>query len=74
MTKLIGVVQGPTLAAVIDQMSRAESFADLYEIRLDCLDSKAISQLSNLPRKKPLIFTFRKFSQGESEILMRKRD
>jgi len=64
MTQLIGVVKGPTLAAAKEQISKASALADLVEIRLDLLENKALSHLSELPRLKPMIFTFRKKSQG----------
>lgn len=64
MTQLIGVVKGPTLAAAKEQIVRAVAHADLVEIRLDLLDSKVLSHLRELPRSMPMIFTFRKKSQG----------
>ena len=64
MTQLIGVVKGPTLATMKEQILKASALADLIEIRLDLLENKALSHLSELPRLKPMIFTFRKKSQG----------
>jgi 3-dehydroquinate dehydratase / shikimate dehydrogenase len=64
MTQLIGVVTGPSLTAAKDQIARAAQHADLVEIRLDLLDAKALNHLHELPRLKPMIFTFRKKSQG----------
>jgi len=64
MTQLIGVVKGPDLAAAKAQIARASNYADLVEIRLDMLDAKVLNHLQELPRSKPMIFTFRKKSQG----------
>ncbi len=65
MTKLITVIEGPTLAKAKEQIAKASSKgADLVEIRLDRLEPKALDQLSELPRELPLIFTFRKTAQG----------
>ncbi|MBF8263949.1 MAG: hypothetical protein HW387_1614 [Parachlamydiales bacterium] len=64
MTRLVGVVKGPTIIAAKEQIERAVPLADLIEIRLDLLDPKALQHLKELPRQKPLIFTFRKKTQG----------
>jgi 3-dehydroquinate dehydratase / shikimate dehydrogenase len=70
MTRLVGVVKGPTIAAAKEQMSRALPFADLIEIRLDLFDPKALLNLKELPRQKPIILTFRKKSQGGARDIL----
>ena len=70
MTRLVGVIKGPTLAAAKEQMAQASVYADLLEIRLDLLESKALSHLNELTRTKPLIFTFRKKTQGGARELL----
>ncbi len=64
MTQLIGIVVGPSLQQAKEQMDRGRPFADLFEIRLDLLDKKALSHLKELDRSKPLIFTLRTVAQG----------
>lgn len=69
MTELIGVIRGPTINAAKEQIAKASKFADLIEVRLDLLEEKALDRLSELPRLKPMIFTFRKKSQGGARDL-----
>ncbi len=65
MTQLVAVIYGPSIAKAKEQIAEAAAKgADLVEIRLDRLDAKALDKLSELPRKLPLIFTFRKKEQG----------
>lgn len=70
MTRLVGVIKGPTIAAAKEQIASALPYADLVEIRLDLFESKALSHLKELPRSKPMIFTFRKKSQGGARDLL----
>ena len=69
MTRLVGIIKGPTLAAAKEQIAQASNDADILEIRLDLLDSKALSHLNDLPRTKPRLFTFRKKSHGGARDL-----
>jgi 3-dehydroquinate dehydratase/shikimate dehydrogenase len=63
-SRLVAVVVGPTLAAAREQIEMAQEYADLMEIRLDLLDPQALKKVKDLPRPKPVIFTFRRKSQG----------
>jgi 3-dehydroquinate dehydratase / shikimate dehydrogenase len=69
MSRLIGVVTGPTLAAMREQIAKAVPYADLLEIRLDLLEPRALEKIKEIPRPKPCIFTFRKKSQGGARDL-----
>lgn len=69
MTQLIGVVKGPTLRAAKEQIAKAQPLADLVEIRLDLFEPQALKHLDELPRDLPMIFTFRKKSQGGAREL-----
>jgi 3-dehydroquinate dehydratase / shikimate dehydrogenase len=63
MTRLIAVVKGPSLAAAKEEIAQA-TLADIHEIRLDLLDSRALLHLNELPRAKPHLYTFRKKTHG----------
>lgn len=57
-----------TAAEMIEKIRLAEEFADLVEVRFDCLDADELavfrSQYSNLEFEKPILATFRSPEQG----------
>ncbi len=57
-----------TADEMIAKIKQAEEFADLIEVRFDCLDRSEIaylrSQISNVERRVPLLATFRAADQG----------
>jgi 3-dehydroquinate dehydratase/shikimate dehydrogenase len=63
MTELVGVIEGPTLARAKEQIGKAD-LADVLEIRLDSLEPKALLRLTELPRTRPWIMTFRRKPEG----------
>lgn len=64
--KICVSVCAETAADAIEQIRRAESLADLIEVRFDCLEKSEIEHLTDLlgSLEKPLLITFRPSSQG----------
>jgi 3-dehydroquinate dehydratase/shikimate dehydrogenase len=64
--KICVSVCASTAAGAIEQMRRAESFADLIEVRFDCLGESEIRTLAEALRSisKQLLITFRPVEQG----------
>ena len=61
--KICVSVCSETADEMIANIKRAEQFADVIEVRFDCLQGDQIenlkSQISNLKFEKPLLATFR---------------
>ena len=74
--KICVSVCAETADEMLEQIRRAESLADVIEIRLDCITSKQIHKaFAFLVSKKPLILTYRPKEQGgkaESDLSNRK--
>ncbi|MBK8304863.1 MAG: shikimate dehydrogenase [Chloracidobacterium sp.] len=66
--KICVSVCAETADEMIANIKRAEAFADVIEVRFDCLRGDQIetlrSQISNLKFEKPLLATFRAHEQG----------
>ena len=63
--KICVSVCAKTADELIEQIGRAEEFADVIEVRFDCLDSGQLSiALEILDANKPLLLTFRPRNQG----------
>src|SRR5665213_586327 len=56
---LCGVVIGPSLNDVQEEIEKASCYADMLEIRWDCLNFSSLE----FECKLPMIFTLRPFSQ-----------
>ena len=57
---LCGVITGPSLDEIQNQINQASLYADILEIRWDCFDSTEFE----ISCKLPMIFTLRPISQG----------
>lgn len=66
--KICVSVCAETASGMIENIRRAEEFADVVEVRFDCLASDQIgnlrSEISNLKFEKPLLATFRSPKEG----------
>jgi 3-dehydroquinate dehydratase/shikimate dehydrogenase len=70
MKSIVVSVCAKTADELIRQIKQAEEFADVIEVRFDCLDQleiqKALEEFPSANPSKPLLATFRPFEQGGS--------
>lgn len=68
---LAAVIVGPTLEDALMEMERSASLADMFEIRLDFFTDESLSHIDRIVAETslPLLFTFRKKSQGGARDL-----
>lgn len=71
--KICVSVCGETAEEMLDKITSANEFADIVEVRFDCLDREQlnifISKISDLKFEKPILATFRPSEQGGKQDL-----